>query len=54
MFEISNCKLKEFIFCVSYLILSEYVKVVGFVGKKCMVKCLFNDYEFDMLWDIGV
>ena len=49
----SNCKSKEIIPCVSHLTPSQHAKVVGLVGKKCMVKCLLNDYELDMLWDTG-
>ena len=49
----SNCKSKEIIPCVSHLTPNEHAKVVGLVGKKCMVKCLLYDYELDMLWDIG-
>ena len=51
--ETINCKSKEFIPCVSHLTPSENAKVIGLVGKKCMVKCLCNDYELDMLWDTG-
>ena len=51
--EAINCKSKEFIPCVSHLTPSENAKVIGLVGKKCMVKCLCNDYELDMLWDTG-
>ena len=51
--ETSNCKSKEFMPCVSHLTPSEHAKVVGLVGKKCMVKFLLNDYELDMLWDTG-
>ena len=49
--EASNSKYKEFIdpACVSHLTPSEHAKVIGLVGKKCMVKCLFNDSEFDTL-----
>ena len=53
--EASNSKCKEFIdpACVSHLTPSEHAKVIGLVGKKCMVKCLLNDCAFDMLWDTG-
>ena len=53
--EASTNKSKDFIdpACVSHLTPSEHAKVVGLVGKKCMVKCLLNDCECEMLWDTG-
>ena len=53
--EASTTKSKNFIdpACVSHLTPSEHAKVVGLVGKKCMVKCLRNDCEYEMLWDTG-
>ena len=53
--EKGTSKSKEFIdpACVSHLTPSEHAKVIGLVGKKCMVKCLLNDCEFNMLWDTG-
>ena len=53
--EASTSKSKEFVdpACVSHLTPSEHAKVIGLVGKKCMVKCLLNDYECEMLWDTG-
>ena len=27
--------------------------MIDLIGKKCMVKCLLNDCEVDMLWDTG-
>lgn len=53
--EAGNSNSKEFIdpACVSHLTPSEHAKVIGLVGKKCMVKGLLNDFEFDMLWDTG-
>ena len=52
---LSNCDTKEFKdpACVSHLTPNEHAKVIGLVGKKCMVRCLLNDCEFDMLWDTG-
>ena len=51
----STNKSKEFIdpACVSHLTPSEHAKVIGLVGKKCMVKCLLNDCECEMLWYTG-
>ena len=53
--EASTNKSKDFTdpACVSHLTPSEHAKVVGLVGKKCMVKCLLNDCECEMLWDTG-
>ena len=53
--EASTNKSKEFIdpACVSHLTPSEHTKVIGLIGKKCMVKCLLNDCECEMLWDTG-
>lgn len=53
--EASTNKSKDFIdpACVSHLTPREHEKVVGLVGKKCMVKCLLNDCECEMLWDTG-
>lgn len=47
-------KSKDFVdpACVSHSTPSEHAKVIGLVGKKCMVKCLLNDCECD-LWDTG-
>ena len=39
--------------CVSLLTPREQAKVIGLVGKKCIVKCLLNDCEFELLWDTG-
>ena len=39
--------------CVSHLTPREHAKVIGLVGKKCIVKCLLNDCEFELLWDTG-
>ena len=38
---------------MSHLTPREHAKVIGFVGKKCIVKCLLNDCEFELLWDTG-
>ena len=38
---------------VSHLTPTEHAKVIDLIGKKCMVKCLLNDCEIDMLWDTG-
>ena len=53
--EASPNKSKDFIdpACVSHLTPSEHEKVVGLIGKKCMVKCLLNDCECEMLWNTG-
>ncbi|KAL9962454.1 hypothetical protein ACROYT_G031558 [Oculina patagonica] len=53
--EASTRKSKDFVdpACVSHLTPSEHAKVIGLVGKKCMVKCLLNDCECDLLWDTG-
>ena len=53
--EASTNKSKDFIdpACVSHLTPREHEKFVGLVGKKCMVKCLLNDCECEMLLDNG-
>ena len=38
---------------MSHLTPREHAKVIGLVGKKCIVKCLLNDCEFELLWDTG-
>ena len=30
---------------------SEHAEAIDLVGEKCMLKCLLNDCERDMLWD---
>ena len=53
--EASTNKSKDFIdpACVSHLTPSEHAQVVGLDGKTCMVKCLLNDCECEMLWETG-
>ena len=48
-------KSKDFIYptCVSHLTQREHEKVAGLVGKMCMVKCLLNNCECEMLWGTG-
>ena len=52
---LSNPESKEFkdLACVSHLTPREHAKVIGLVGKKCVVKCLLNDCEVELLWDTG-
>ena len=38
---------------VSHLTPREQTKVIRLVGRKCMVKCLLNNSELDVLWDTG-
>ena len=38
---------------VSHLTPAEYSRVVGLVGKTCMVHCQFNRQKVHSLWDIG-
>lgn len=53
--QLSNSESREFKdpACVSHLTPTEHAKVIDLIGKKCMVKCLFNDCEVDMFWDTG-
>ena len=55
LLETSTSKSKDFAdpACVSHLTPNEHAKVIGLVGKKCTVKCLLDDCECDVLWDIG-
>ena len=38
---------------VGHLTPKEQSKVVSLVGKKCLVKCLLDNCELDVLWDTG-
>ena len=38
---------------VSHLTPAEYSKVVGLVGKRCMVHCQLNGQKVHSLWDTG-